>query len=177
MRNSVKDIDDYPDECFVKEFTGTFLDIEEGKVFELGKVCVEVIETPGHTQGIVSLLVKEDRILLIGDACGEFTFMFRKEASPIATYRNTLKKILERKNEYDRILRQHGSYGSPLSLLDEDLEVCEEILNGKDDHIPWNYMGQDVFIAKKIDPRTHSRADGKSGNIVYSMDKIKGEEK
>ncbi|MBQ1476697.1 MAG: MBL fold metallo-hydrolase [Erysipelotrichaceae bacterium] len=172
LRKTVKDIDTCPEELFVKDFEGDFSDLEEGMRFRLGDVTAEVIETPGHTQGIVSLLVEEDRTLLLGDACGEFTFMFREEASAIATYQRTLKKILDQKDRYDRILRQHGSYGSPLSLIKENMELCHEILEKRDDHIPWNYMGQPVYVAKKIDPDTHRRADGKSGNIVYSMNKL-----
>ena len=173
LRKTITDIDEYPSDCFVKEFEGTFLDLKEGMIFELGDVNIKVIETPGHTQGIISVLVIEDRVLMLGDACGEFTFMFREESSSIAVYCDTLRKIKALSCEYDRILRQHGSFESPLSLIDDNLEVAKEILNGTDDHIPWNYMGQDVFIAKKIDPKIHKRADGRSGNIVYADDKVR----
>lgn len=173
LRKTVKDIDDYPDAAFVPEYKGTYLDLDENVSFDLGDVIVEVIETSGHTNGIVSLLVKEDRTLLLGDACGEFTFMFREESSTIREYRKTLEKLTELSDCYDLILRQHGSCTSPKTLIADNLEIVNEILEGTDDHVEWEYMGQKVFIAKKMDPATHKRADGKSGNIVYSEEKIR----
>ncbi len=176
LRKTVKDIDSYPDEVFIQEFRGEILDLEDGMIFDLDGVKVKIIATPGHTRGIVSLLIVEDRALMIGDACGEFTFMFRKETTTIEEYRKTLLKINKLSGQFDLILRQHGSCTSPKSLIAENLETVNDILNGNDDHVPWEYMGQKVFIAKRINPQTHQRYDGKSGNIVYSSGKVRQED-
>lgn len=76
-------------------------------------------------------------------------------------------------DRYDRILRQHGTCESPKSLVDENIEVAKEILAGTDDHIPWKFQQYDVFIAKDTDFTKGIRKDGKSGNIVYSLDHIR----
>ena len=57
--------------------------------------------------------------------------------------------------------------------MDNNLEICEEILQGVDDHIEWQFMGKKVWIAKEMDQKSHARKDGKSGNIVYSLDKLR----
>ncbi|MBQ4253499.1 MAG: hypothetical protein II712_01590 [Erysipelotrichaceae bacterium] len=119
------------------------------------------------------LLIVEDRICLFEDACGVFTFLFKPESSTVDTYRSTLHKLLSMKDRYDRILRQHGTCESPLSLVEENLEVAQEILDSRDDHIPWQYQGQEVWIAKKSDMKAGLRQDGKSGNIVYDVNKIR----
>ena len=173
LRKTVKDIDSYPDDVFMPEFSGEFLDLDDGMTFDLGELTVEVISAPGHTMGIVTLLVIEDRTLIIGDACGEFTFMFRKETSTIEKYYETLNKLNDLSERYDLILRQHGSCTSPKNLITDNIDTVNDILNGTDDHVAWEYMGQKVFIAKRIDPATHQRYDGRSGNIVYSTDKIR----
>ncbi len=154
-------------------YHGKINNLTEETVFELGDVTVKPIHAPGHTQGMMVLLVVEDRICLFGDACGVATFLFRPEASTVDTYRTTLRKLKNYEPMYDRILRQHGTFESPKSLLDENLEVAEEILAGTDDHIPWEYQGYEVFIAKKTDLKTGIREDGKSGNIFYSLDHIR----
>ena len=173
LKRSISDIDEYPDELFQKEYEGEYIDLNENTIFDLGNLTVKPIHAPGHTQGIHVLLIVEDRICIFGDACGVFTFLFKPESSTVDVYRNTLNKLLNMKDQYDIILRQHGTCESPLSLVEENLEVAQEILNGLDDHIPWNYQGQDVFIAKKTDMSTGKRQDGKDGNIVYDIDKIK----
>ena len=173
LKRSVPNIDEYPDELFHGLYTGEIAELSEETLFHLGDVTVEPIHVPGHTQGIMALLIREDRVCIFGDACGVFTFLFKPESSTVSVYRDTLRKFKSYEPYYDRILRQHGTCESPKSLVDENLEVAEEILAGTDDRIPWEYQGQSVWIAKETDFATGIRKDGKSGNIVYSDDKIR----
>ena len=41
LKRTVPDIEEYPDELFQKDFTGEFLDLQEGMKFDLGGVTVE----------------------------------------------------------------------------------------------------------------------------------------
>lgn len=168
-----KSYPDIKDEDFIPMYTGLFKNLEDGMTFDLGDITLEVYSAPGHTQGMMVILVKEERVCLFGDACGVMTFIFRPECSTVEEYCHTLYKLKSIKDKFDRILRQHGTCESPKSLVDENLEVAEEILKGTDDHIPWKFQQYDVFIAKEIDQVTGKRKDGKSGNIVYSLDHIR----
>mgnify|MGYP004520371119 CR=1 FL=1 len=172
LKKKYSDIETWDDSLFQPVFKGEFIHLEEGMTFDLGGVSLLMIHAPGHTQGMMVPLVKEDRVAIFGDACGVFTFLFRQECSSVNVYRQTLLKLKSYENQYDRILRQHGTCESPKSLTDENLEVAQEILNGTDEHIPFEYLGYHAFIAKQTDPQTGIRADGKSGNIVYAQDKI-----
>lgn len=173
LKRTIPDIDTYPDSMFQPVFSGRFLDLEDGMVFNLGGVLAQVIAAPGHTQGMMVLLVREDRTILFGDACGVCTFLFKPESSTVKTYCETLKKLKTYEPSYDCVLRQHGTCESPKSILEDNLDVANDILNGTDDHIPFEYLGEHVWMAKEVDPATNSRKDGKSGNIVYSMEKIR----
>lgn len=172
LKRTVSDIDTVPDEEFTPIFKGSFVELEEGMKFALGGVEVEVYSAPGHTKGMMVLLVKEDRTMLFGDACGVCTFLFKPESSTVEKYLETLSKLNAMGNLYDRILRQHGTCESPKSLVDENIACAELILRGKDDHIPFEYLGEHVWMAKEFDAKTGMRKDGKSGNIVYAMNKI-----
>ena len=173
LRRHMPEIDMIPEKEFIPAFSGTFMDTYEGQVFDLGNCTVEAYEAPGHTQGMMVLLVPEDRVCLFGDACGENTFLFRPEASTVAQYRDTLEKLIRLEDRYDRILRQHGTCESPKSLTRENLRTAELILAGKDDHIPFEYDGFHAFFAHAADTKTGKRTDGVSGNIVYSEDKMR----
>lgn len=173
LRKKYSDIDTWPEEMFQPVYAGEFKDLKEGMVFDLGDVHVEMIHAPGHTQGMMVPLVIEDRVAIFGDACGVFTFLFRPECSTVDVYRNTITKLKSMEDRYDRILRQHGTCESSKSLMDDNLECAEAILNGTDDHVPFEYLGYHPFIAKKTDPETGKRLDGKEGNIVYSPEKIR----
>ena len=122
---------------------------------------------------MTTLLLREERIMIFGDACGVCTFLFKPESSTVEGYKNTLAKLKTYEDRYDRVLRQHGTCESPKSILEENLEVANLILDGKDEHIPFEYLGEHVWMACKVDPKTNARVDGKSGNIIYSMEKIR----
>lgn len=173
LKRTVPNIEEYADEDFIREFTGTFLDLEDGMVFDLGGCTVQAVSAPGHTQGMIVLLVREDKTALFGDACGVCTFLFKPESSTVAEYCKTLYKLQSYEDQFDNVLRQHGTCASPKSITEENLETAEKILNGTDAHLPFEYLGEHVWMAEPMDSKTGMRTDGKSGNIVYRMDKIR----
>lgn len=115
LKKHYADVDAWPEALFQPEYTGTFKDLRDGMCFNLGGLNVSVIAAPGHTQGMMVLLVKEERTILFGDACGVMTFLFRPECSTVRTYQQTLQKLIGMEDQYDRILRQHGTCESPKS--------------------------------------------------------------
>ena len=173
LKRYVPNLDEYDESMFVDKYQGDFIDLKDGKEFDLGNVHVQIIHAPGHTKGMSVLLVKEDRTILFGDACGVFTLFVHEEATSLEEYLDTLKKLKDLMPQYDRILRQHGTCESPLSLVDENYDIVASILNGTDDKQPFEFNGQKCFIARKIDINTKGkRLDGKEGNIIYIPEKI-----
>ncbi|MBQ9328642.1 MAG: MBL fold metallo-hydrolase [Solobacterium sp.] len=152
------------------------LPLEDGDAFDLGGITLEAIHTPGHTQGMTMILFKEERIILFGDACGVGVLLVEDCCSTVEVYRNTLIHVKSYEGEYDRIIRNHGTCESPLSLLQNVIDVCADILNGTDDHIPSSApiaTDYPVFMAKETLPGTQTRVDGKEGNIIYAANKIR----
>lgn len=155
-----------------KQRSKAYTPLEDGMLFDLGNLTLEIISCPGHTPGCVCVLIKELRILILGDACNSKSFFFFPEALGITEYEENLKKLIARESEFDQVLFFHpDNFGSEDHIIDENLEVCKEIEAGKDDRIPVSLLGYDLFIAKKIDSEDH-RVDGKHANIYYSADKV-----
>ena len=151
------------------------LPLHDKDVFDLGGISIEMIYTPGHTQGMMMALFREDRIILFGDACGVGVLLVEDCCSTVREYRNSLLRVKEYDGTYDRIIRNHGTCESPLDLLDNVIEVCTDILEGKDDRIPTAAplpSAYPVYLAKETLPGTQTRADGKEGNIIYASNKI-----
>lgn len=51
-------------------------DLREGNILDLGDVRIEVYECPEYTKGSVVFLIQEERMLPLGDACNNSTFLF-----------------------------------------------------------------------------------------------------
>ena len=158
----------------------SFLPLAPGDGFDLGGVTVKVLEGRGHTPGCVTILLPEMRMLLTGDACNPFTFLFDDSCSTVAEYREMLLRLKKTTDgTYDRVLLNHGPGGEAQpSLIDAVIEVCGDILAGNTDDLPFaGFHGEPVCIAKAMTmdaaSGTFCRADGREGNVVYNPARIR----
>ena len=112
-----------------------FLPIKNGQTFDLGdgQIC-EIIHTPGHTAGSVSVLDYRNRILFSGDACN--THLGISGAS-INSELTGLLRLDEKRRYFDRNFNGHAcpsgslfSFSMPDSTLDDCIWICRSILNG-----------------------------------------------
>ncbi|MCM3033837.1 MBL fold metallo-hydrolase [Niallia sp. MER 6] len=143
-----------------------------GDIFNLGGINLEICVGAGHTPGLVTILIVEERTLLLGDACNFFTFLFDEFSLGITSYQNILRELNERTTgRYDKVYLSHGSGDAPREMLDSILALCEDIKAGTTDDVPFVFMEHKAFIAKEVDENMR-RLDGGLGNIVYSKDKV-----
>ncbi|MGN0352930.1 MAG: MBL fold metallo-hydrolase [Roseburia sp.] len=164
---------EFEDDEFVQVRQREYKTLNDGQRFDLGGVTLEAIHVPGHTQGMTMILDIEERVILFGDGCGVGVLLLADETSTVSEYRDSLLKLKKHENRYDRVLRQHGSCESPKSVLDDNIEVCEKILNGTADAVEDEFEGKPCILAMAVDPKTRKRLDGKDGNIRYTVDKIR----
>ena len=154
------------------------LPLEDGMEFDLGGLTLKAIHVPGHTHGMCMILIKEERTILFGDACGVSVMILDDYATSVQEYRDALLKVKAIEDTYDRVIRNHGTCESEKDVLDHVIECCESVLAGTDDHqkavgLPVSYP--DSYFAKTIvkTPVGHpARADGLEGNLAYRPCKI-----
>ncbi len=153
-----------------------FKDLKDKQLFDLGNYQLEAISVPGHTPGMTMILFKKDRMMLFGDGCGPGTILLEDWSSKVKDYKQSLINLKQYDGQYDRIIRNHGTGESKLELLKNVTELCDLILEGKDDHelVDVSHMIETdkykSYNAKKKD-KNGNRADGKEGNITYREDK------
>lgn len=149
-----------------------FKNLKGGDIFNLGGITIEVYDCPGHTKGSVVMLIKEERSLLLGDACNYFTFLFDDYSLSVTEYENSLKKLLsEISGNYDTVYLSHGDGQGHKEIIEDVISVCEDIRQGRTDDVPYDFMGIQGTIAKAQDEQGN-RIDGGKGNIVYNKNKI-----
>jgi glyoxylase-like metal-dependent hydrolase (beta-lactamase superfamily II) len=118
---------DFSSEAYLSEFKTEVLPIDEGDVFDLGGVSLTVVHAPGHTPGGIALLDDRDRLLLVGDAASPHVWMFLQESTNIATYIQSLQKLQNLGNQYDRIIASHVPVVLPNDLIDRLIRCAENI--------------------------------------------------
>ena len=141
--------------------------LHAGDVFDLGGVTVECFACPGHTPGSLVFLLPEERMLLLGDACNDRTFLFDEFASSVPDYRAALMALdAQTAGHYDRVLLSHGDGEGVSDMLRRVIEVCDDVLEGRSDAQPFVFTGDRGLLAKACSPEG-ARLDGGRGNLVY----------
>lgn len=150
-------------------YQGNPIDLKDGQRFDLGDITIRMILVKGHTPGSMCALLEEDEIIFYGDACGTNVLLHDEFSSTVSEYLESLKKLEDCQDQYQRILRNHGTFENDKSLLENVKDCCKEILNHTDDHNPVLLYDKTVYEAKKrLDG---NRIDGKEGNVIYAPDK------
>ena len=150
-----------------------FHPVKEGDVFDLGGTTLEAFACPGHTQGNLVYLDREHRILFSGDSVSRASFLVGRESTSVEEYRDALVRLRDLlTGKVDRILEGHGTGELPFAIFDAVIQVCNEVLTGNTDRIPYDLRGYKGFTAKKRLPHSLDRADGGYGNLIYREDRL-----
>lgn len=169
--NLGEEMPDFSDDDYVMPSPAHFLNLQNGDRFDLGGIHLTVYGLPGHTKGSMVILIEEEEILILGDACNQATFLFDKNSLPVETYKDNLEKLNKKlKGTYKRVFLSHHDMEASTDLMESVIDVCREVLNHEADDIPFEFMGQTSYIAKAVG-EGFKRLDGKEGNIIYNKDK------
>ena len=123
-----------------------FHDIKEGDVFDLGGKTLEVYDLPGHTQGGIVLLLKEDRLLFTGDSINHHLWMQLDGCAPFAEFVKSLDRLMFLEEKADKILHGHARDFDDISLMRCIRDGAEEIASGvRDGDEPYTYFGGEVM--------------------------------
>lgn len=140
--------------------------LSDGQIFDLGGITLEIIHVPGHTPGSCCVLFREERSILFGDACNANTLLMW--GTTISEYKKSLQRLQTFEDRFDTVYYSHGPAApGPSHSLEDNLELCDRILNRTDDAIPTEFLGMKAYRAAEITPN-FVRLDGKYGNIVYT---------
>ncbi len=146
-------------------------ELEPGAVFDLGGVTVECLACPGHTPGSMVFLIREEQMLLLGDACNYMTFLFDEFSSPVPEYKMALQNLKTKvEGRYNRVLLSHGDGEGVPDMMERVIRVCDDVLKGQSDEAPFEFLGTRAVMAKAVGP-DRNRLDGGFGNIVYNKKK------
>lgn len=163
----------FTEDDYVKPVPADFKELTDGQIFDLGGVHIEAYALPGHTHGTMVMLIPEEKVLILGDACNNSTFLFDENSLSVNEYRENLIQVKEKlEGRYDTTYLCHHVMTASKDMIAHVIEVCDEILDGKADDIPFDFMGHHAFVAKKANER-FERVDGGEGNIVYDKEKLK----
>lgn len=99
--------------------------VGEGCCFDLGGICLEVIELPGHTAGSIGLFCRDRKLLFVGDAMNSFVWLFLPEAEPLEVYIRSLHKAAAL--PFAWMIQSHERQLIPKQKLWDYLDLAENL--------------------------------------------------
>ncbi|MCR5733261.1 MAG: MBL fold metallo-hydrolase [Lachnospiraceae bacterium] len=87
---------------------------EDGHIFDLGGIELEVMHFPGHTPGEIILLDRKDRIIFSGDGIIEHIWLQLPHSLPIRVQIESMERLKPIIGSFDTIL--HGHCQSPVGI-------------------------------------------------------------
>lgn len=143
-----------------------------GDSFDLGGLHIDIYDLPGHTRGSVVMLIREERALLLGDACNYLTFLHEPYSTTVREYKENLEALKPRlEGKYDAVYLSHGPGDGSIGLIDGVIQVCADIMTGKTDDVPFGFKDSKGFLAK-AEIQRDVRVDGGIGNVIYNKERI-----
>ena len=113
------------------------------------------------------MLIPEERMLLLGDACNSNTFLFQDYSTSVEEFLESLirlKGLVD--GRFDTILSSHGDGVLDPSVIDENIALCRRILDGAVSEKTMTFHGDVGYIADSAATPPH-------GNIIYNPDRIR----
>lgn len=123
----------YAEEHYVDCTGAKFEPLKDGDVFDLGGVRLEILEVPGHTQGSVAVINREEQYIFTGDAVSETLMVTGYQRSCMEESYGALKRLVEIGESMPDLKLYAAHYPQPIPLqMAIDLrDACAEILAGQ----------------------------------------------
>ncbi len=142
----------FTEKDFVPYSDYEIIPVEDNHVFDLGGgVEIELLWTPGHSDGNAMLLDRKRRMLFSGDALVRTpTLVFFGENSGLNTveaFHESLVPLLSRIGEFDALYPGHFEHPQPTAILSDMVTLTGLILQQPDVYDEWQDMGGNPHAA------------------------------
>ncbi|MFP5109040.1 MBL fold metallo-hydrolase [Neobacillus sp. C211] len=121
--------------------TVPLIPVKEGQIFDIRQRELEVLHTPGHSQGCISLLDKKTGTLLSADIITPMIWMFLPESTSIKTLVSSLKKLKDL--SFDKIV-SHFQNTFPKDFIDRLILCANNIDVNKSKPYNTPFIGQEA---------------------------------
>lgn len=166
----LNDIEDLP-EKWQPQRQGNFTALEETDVFDLGGISLQPVLVPGHSQGIMCFIIKEERVAIFGDACSDPTLLNLEASTSIREHLSGLLHLRSFEDWFDVVLINHSDFTITKEVLANNILLAQNIIHGVDDKIRIRMSGKVSYSARP------NRLKNKYplvpvGNIIYTEEKL-----
>ncbi len=151
-------------------------EIGTGEEISLGNMRVRVVPLPGHTKGSIGLLVREEKLLIAGDALNQGLWLFNYGSLSMRELLETLRKTVQL--DFDTYLCGHSNREYPKEGIYAHIHNIENLK--LDACTKGNTIGFETYCSSYRNNNSHGSGSSHEANweisdIVFTIDKLKYE--
>ena len=107
--------------------------LKDGDVLRLAGMEIQVLHTPGHSPGSVSLLDRENRLLFTGDMCNDSLLLnCGDSSSTVKVYNESMRRLWAREQEFDAICLGHDALDKcDKTFILDYIEGTDKLISGE----------------------------------------------
>lgn len=170
VTRKVGELDDKP-ELWLPQRQGNFTPLEEEDIFDLGGLTLMPVLVPGHSQGIMCFIIKEERVAIFGDACSDPTLLNLDASTSIREHLKGLLHLRSYEELFDRVLNNHSDFYIAKEVLANNILLAHNIIHGVDERIRIRMSGKISYSARP-NRLKNSYPLVPVGNIIYTDEKL-----
>lgn len=110
----------------------------DGDRIDLGGRIFQVIHTPGHTPGSVTMLDEQNHILVGGDGVQDWIIWMFGPQRDMYAYLQSLRRLENLSDRFDLVYPSHGNSPVKASILPPLIQGVERLLAGELDGAPYD---------------------------------------
>ena len=126
--------------------------LQNGDIFDLGGVELEIIDCPGHTYGSIMIYDKTNKIMFTADnACLDPLWMFGQNRNH-QLFIDSLERILAMNLPMEKLMPSHGPYplGNCYNFIKDTVGTVRKQIENIDDYVVCDLdTGEEVIKVKK----------------------------
>ncbi len=109
--------------------------VNDGDIFDLGDITLQIIHIPGHTAGSIALYCREYGWLFSGDSVDYYNIFYQGGLGhhmPLKTFVSSLRKLEQLSDAISAIYPAHGQVPIPASAISETIEAIFDLMKNNE---------------------------------------------
>jgi glyoxylase-like metal-dependent hydrolase (beta-lactamase superfamily II) len=144
------EVEAYCREHYIDNTDSTFLDIQDGDVFDLGGgVKIQAIEVPGHSLGSMAFWNQAEDYVFTGDAINTDVHLKKLDKAGFVEYKKTLQRFISIVGDTARVYPAHLPLTMDMQIAKNLVQVCDDLVAGRTMGDP---PGETIFAERNNNP-------------------------
>ncbi len=140
---------DYASKAILANEATTFMDVQDGMIFDLGDIKIKAMHIPGHSAGSMIYINEAENYAFTGDSINTDVHLKKLDRTGMQRYLDALELFKSQVSKSITLYPAHLPFAMDMSVVDNLLAVSSDLLGGRMQADP---PGETIFTKRSNNP-------------------------